>query len=325
MSMKALISYDDVVRECRSIDDDFVYQIDVSGTINSGNFESLQNSNLADKLIADNGSMVITVSFDRNWDTVNYPEWRSLRNSTVIGIFGHTFSKKNASVLIEWFIDGNSPSEGSPYASHTYNFSDAQDDFIESRISANDYIVINTDVGSGFEQLSNENVTAVKLTFSNTSNQDAGLGRLWIASRFDQDTQLNDSQVFDGGWTTSYPTKGSFDRNIDNSTGFSNAKSVQKQISFSKSNMPYSMAHGLRYSDNSLPIRNVNHKCFAYMYHIASVFNDIVVIPDFTDRISPKQTAVYGTIQGTPQIRKNQESSLYSTTLDVLEIVDEQT
>ena len=326
MTMNAIASYFDYVKLMSHEDNDFVYLLSIAtpATILQGNYQSLQSPDLSDKLVVQGGTFDIVLNFYDTFDPVNYPTWRSLNRALVFGFIGHTFTGQNAQCVIEWFADNENPNTGVPYVSHTYNFAVHEDTYLDKMFGANDFLVIDDSTGTGFEQLSGETITAIKLSFTNTTGADMGIGRLWVGNNFQQKNDISQDQVFDGGWSMGFQSIGSFDRNFDNSTGYSKAANVQRQISVGKSLMPFSMAYGKLYSDSNNPNRNTTTDSYSNMIRTVHKFDDVIIIPDYEDNISVKHTAVYGTIINNPKITKDSKSNLYSCQIDVLEIVEDQ-
>lgn len=323
MTMKACASYFDYVRICTHDDNDYVYLLGINagGSILDGNYASLQSPDLSDKLKVQEGTFDINISFDDTWDPTRFPTWRSLNKALVFGVFGHNMYDKDAQLTIRWYADND---HVTPYATHTHNFNTHQDNYLDKTFGANDFIVIDNATGSGFEQLVGENITLVRLSFSNDADADTEIGRLWVGNYFPQINDTTQDQVFDGGWSMGFKSIGTFDRNLDNSTGYSKAAPVQRQISIGKSLMPFKQAYGQLYSDSNSTNRNTWNASYSHMLRTVCKFDEVVIIPDAGDNISAKHTAIYGTIVNDPKIVKDKTSNKYSCQVDVLEIVEEQ-
>ena len=311
--MKGTFSYHDYVRLCSHSDNDYVYLLDVqtSGSVVRGNYESVQNMVPNDKYETDEGHMYFSLTYDHTWDPSNFPDSSGLNQSYVIGLLAHTLPE-NSQVTIEWYANGGA----SPVRSRTVNI--PYDHYLSKHFQKNDVFVFEEDDISiaGYDWISR-----VTVTISNEQDQQAALGRLWVGNHFKQKSSNSTNCTWDGGWNMTYVGNGEVTRNEDRSVGYAKPAPVQRQLTVTRSNMDYKMAYG----DIEWGISSANwySDSFSKAFVEAHKFADVLIIPDYENQLSHRFTTIWGTIQNNPSIQKSRDNNTYSTTIDILELVDD--
>jgi hypothetical protein len=318
--MKATMSYLDYVRLCTNDGNDFVYimSLTTDGSL-SGGIDELKSTVASEKVSKTGGTYLqFLMTFESGWDFDNYPDTTSFNRALLFGFCAHNFPP-GTSIDIRWFAEGASTSNNAN-AIHHENVTTCNDSFLHRNYPKNDFFVFENDVD--LDLLADDSITAVKVTVNTTSNIE--IGRLWIGNNFMIKPNTTQDQVFDGGWNMAFQGDGEMQRNDDNSAAYRDASPIQRLISVSKSNMPFSMAYGRTEADSSDGRRNELNDTVSHMYHNVFRHDDIIVLPDYSEKSITKMTGIWGSIQNFPSIQKSNENNMYSTSIDVLEIVDEQ-
>lgn len=321
MSINSVISYREYTRLCASIDNDYVYQIDLtSGSELLGSFKSLQNQTANDVWRATtttieglNHSVQFLLSFDSSWDPVNFPPAESFYDAKVFGFINNNFP--DGTTIRAQFFASNADLIADDEL-HEDVWTVDSDWWLDEYTPKNDWFFSDQNIW-GSEDLE---YIRIIVTFPSAPTY-AQLGRLWVGNKFDIKVSNTTKQAIDTDWAITLETEGFADRNLDKSSAQPVARPTQRLISFTKSQMNFEAAFG-KTNTNQTYENMVDSPSFLKMAYEASNALDVVALPITTSAKAMKFTGIYGTIENRPRIQ-NGEGGYFSVGIDILELVPE--